>query len=339
MSDIYRRVSVRMWGDADFRKLSAPPPNARDLWIYLLTGPHTTAVPGLFACTQEGLAAALKWPLKGFREALRELSPESGDAKRFLMADWEAGVVWIEGALKHNEPANPNVLKSWKKHFDMIPECDLKTRALTHLKAFADSKGKGFPDAFAMTFLNGSKNSSANGSGNGSPNGSGNGSGNHRAIQEQEQEQEPPNPPAESDQQAATGARSQAPANGNDVQPDLASARPPEPLRHLPALDDAIRAEFLRRDQSAQLVPRGQLADACKRIDDPVTRRSFPDAMSAIHALAASAVAESLKPNGKRTPLGLALLQVPFTPPTSSQANVLELRRAAGLTYIPRGDE
>ena len=41
----YRNVSVRMWGDEKFRRLFQ---DAKLLWLYLLTGPHTTILPGLF---------------------------------------------------------------------------------------------------------------------------------------------------------------------------------------------------------------------------------------------------------------------------------------------------
>lgn len=162
MSELYRRISVRMWGDADFRRLSAPQPNARDLWIYLLTGPHTTPIPGLFTATRAGLAESLKWDTKGFLDVLAELLPEGetehsskppgSDAKRFFEADWDAGVVWIENAIEHNEPQSPNVLKGWKKHFDLIPECNLKEKAFQRLKVFAEDKSDSFAKAFAEAF-------------------------------------------------------------------------------------------------------------------------------------------------------------------------------------------
>ena len=44
-----------MWGDKSFRELSAPQPCGQALWIYLLTGPHTTPLPGLFMAGEAGL--------------------------------------------------------------------------------------------------------------------------------------------------------------------------------------------------------------------------------------------------------------------------------------------
>src|SRR6516162_7361559 len=55
----YRRVSTRMWGDEKFRRLSAPKPNGRSLWLLLVTGPQTSPVPGLFHAGQAALAEEL----------------------------------------------------------------------------------------------------------------------------------------------------------------------------------------------------------------------------------------------------------------------------------------
>src|SRR5690349_15303845 len=44
----YRKVDTRIWGDTKFRDLSSPGPSAKYLWLFVLTGPHTSNVPGLF---------------------------------------------------------------------------------------------------------------------------------------------------------------------------------------------------------------------------------------------------------------------------------------------------
>lgn len=38
----YRKIEVQMWGDEKFRSLSEIPPCAQGLWLYLLTGTHTS---------------------------------------------------------------------------------------------------------------------------------------------------------------------------------------------------------------------------------------------------------------------------------------------------------
>jgi hypothetical protein len=136
-----------MWGDERFRSLSAPQPNGQSLWIYLLTGPHTTSIPGLFAAGEAGLAEALGWPSKAFREGFAEIS-----AKGMAKADWAARVVWLPKAVSYNAPESPNVVRSWAQHFDDIPECHLKWQAFLALKDFIEGLGEGFRKAFAEAF-------------------------------------------------------------------------------------------------------------------------------------------------------------------------------------------
>lgn len=149
----YRKIDVRMWGDGKFRALSSPPASGKYLWIFLLTGPHTTNLPGLFRSGEKALAEELDWPLEGFREGFAELSRE-GLAK----ADWNARVVWVPNAIKYNPPDNPNVVKSWRHSWDEIPECSLKVEAFERLKEFT----KGLGEGFAKAFLEGCANRLAN---------------------------------------------------------------------------------------------------------------------------------------------------------------------------------
>jgi hypothetical protein len=50
-----------------------------------------------------------------------------------VKADFEARVVWIPNAIKHNKPESPNVVVGWGKEIDLIPECDLKNSAVIEL--------------------------------------------------------------------------------------------------------------------------------------------------------------------------------------------------------------
>lgn len=140
----HRKIDVRMWGDARFLALSRPQPNAQTLWVYLLTGPHTTSIPGLFTAGEAGLAEAMGWPLKGFREAFLEVTKNG-----MVEADWTARVVWIPKAIFYNPPESPNVVKSWRAYWDEIPECELKVKAYHHLKGFLEGFGKGFGEGYA----------------------------------------------------------------------------------------------------------------------------------------------------------------------------------------------
>lgn len=139
----HRKIDVRLWGDAKFCSLSKPQPNAQTLWIYLLTGPHTTSIPGIFVAGEAGMAEAIGWPLEAFREAFLEALNQG-----MVKADFSARVVWIPNAVFYNQPASPNVVKSWKAYWDEIPECDLKTQCYQAIKDFLKGIGEGFLDAF-----------------------------------------------------------------------------------------------------------------------------------------------------------------------------------------------
>ncbi len=166
----YRKVDVRMWRDERVRRLTSGGPNGRECWQFLLTNPHTSNIPGLYAAYPETLAAELRWSPKGFLEAFGELFRE-GLAK----ADWTAGLVLIPGAIKYNEPENPNVVKGWRATWDELPECPLKAEAYQHLKGYLEGYRKGFAEVFAKAC--------------------GKGMANQEQEQEQEQDKSEPVPP------------------------------------------------------------------------------------------------------------------------------------------------
>jgi hypothetical protein len=140
----YRKIDTRMWGDSKFRELSSPQPSGKYLWMFLLTGPQTSNVPGLFHAGEMALAEELEWTVEAFREAFGEAS-----SKGLVEADWKARVVWVPNAVRYNQPESPNVVKSWRYAWDEIPECALKAEAHERLKAFMEGLGEGFAKAFA----------------------------------------------------------------------------------------------------------------------------------------------------------------------------------------------
>jgi hypothetical protein len=139
----YRKIDTRMWGDSRFRELSSPGPSAKYLWVFLLTGPQTSNIPGLYRGGEMALSEELGWDIEGFRKAFAEPF-----AKGLVKADWNARVVWIPNAIKYNSPESPNVVKSWRTAWDEIPECALKAEAYERLKAFTKGLGEGFAKAF-----------------------------------------------------------------------------------------------------------------------------------------------------------------------------------------------
>jgi hypothetical protein len=143
----YRKVEVRTWGDAKFRALSPIPPCGQGLWLFLITGPHTGPIPGLFRAGRAAMAEELGWEVEAFDQAFREAFRQG-----MVEADFRARVMWIPRAISHNKPESPNVVRSWSSEFDLIPECDLKWRAFEALKASIHALGEPYGKAFDETF-------------------------------------------------------------------------------------------------------------------------------------------------------------------------------------------
>jgi Sec-independent protein translocase protein TatA len=158
----WRKVETGTWADERFRELSQ---NGRMLWLYLLCGHRTTTFPGLVVAREAVVADDLGWSLEAFREAFREAS-----SKGMAKADWKAGLTLLPRALLDSageprdtaRPESPNVLKSWAKSWDEIPECPLKAEYLRHLGSFAEALGEGFTKAYLEGFRKALAKASAN---------------------------------------------------------------------------------------------------------------------------------------------------------------------------------
>lgn len=159
---LYSCIDRRINADAWFRSLSE---SGQWLWFRLLSGPHVTSVPGLWAATEEGLARAFGVSLEGFRERFSEVSRDrSSKGLPRVIADWEAGVIWVPNALDFpcNQPKNPNTLASWKNHLELMPECELKDQALQHFAEWVNARKKRFPKGWPHGSVNGSRKGSGN---------------------------------------------------------------------------------------------------------------------------------------------------------------------------------
>lgn len=140
----YRTLDVRLWGDEKFRALSPLQPGGQALFLYLLTNPNTTSIPGLYSAGAAGLAEELSWTPEGFHEAFREVSEQG-----LAIADFESRVIFIPNAIRYNKPQSPNVILHWESHWDEIPECELKNIAYQTLKSFVYGLSIAFQEAFA----------------------------------------------------------------------------------------------------------------------------------------------------------------------------------------------
>lgn len=147
----YRKISVKMWGDNRFVSLSKPQPCGQWLWVYLLSGPHTTAFPGAFVAGEAALSESLGWSLMAFRKVFVEVL-----GKGLIKADPKTRIIFIPKAINHNPPESPNVVKAWRSAFDELPDCPLKeeifrsTLASLIALGFSEAYQKAFGEAFTL---------------------------------------------------------------------------------------------------------------------------------------------------------------------------------------------
>lgn len=108
----YSKVERQMWRDETFRRLGR---DARDVWQYLLTSPHSNRF-GLFLLPVLYAAADVQLSVEEARGSLAELEREGR-----IVYDEEAGVVFICRHWKHNQCENPNVVTRAVEELDAIP--------------------------------------------------------------------------------------------------------------------------------------------------------------------------------------------------------------------------
>lgn len=148
----YRKIDCRIWNDEKFCSLSD---NGKLVWIFLLTHPNLTPL-GAMRASIPGLAAELQ--LKALPEGYAEAFPKAfGECLTKGMAkhDERASCVWIPNFLRYNRPESPNVVTSWVKFFDLIPECEIKYQCLLSVKAFLEDLPKAYSEGLPKGLLEG----------------------------------------------------------------------------------------------------------------------------------------------------------------------------------------
>ena len=141
----YRKIDPRIWND---KKFMAFTDQGKLAFLFGLTHPHMTSI-GAMRATIEGLAREIGWEEAAFREAFGQPL-----AKAMVKADERVGLIWYPNFLKYNKPESPNVIIGWGSALDYLPECDLLSEALQHVKAFVEGLPIAFREAFAKTMLN-----------------------------------------------------------------------------------------------------------------------------------------------------------------------------------------
>jgi hypothetical protein len=122
MAALHSRVERKVHRDERVRALSHAGPNARELWMYLLTCDSQTSFPGLYVLRVSTVADDLDWPVAETRAVLDEIVA-SGMAK----FDPLTSVLWLPNAIakRADEALSDKTAKGWRNAWDGMPRCDL----------------------------------------------------------------------------------------------------------------------------------------------------------------------------------------------------------------------
>lgn len=153
----YRPIGTCVWSDDKFPYSSD---DCQLIWFHVFTNPLSTPI-GLFKASLAGLAEEKnlngKWPVARYKKAFEEAL-----AKGFLRYDKKTLLIYFPKFFspKHtgNHPQSPNVVKSWGKIWNELPESPLKYQCYQDLKAllkgfdqaFIEAFNEGFPKAFGQ---------------------------------------------------------------------------------------------------------------------------------------------------------------------------------------------
>jgi len=133
----YRRLHTKVWDDERFLALSRVAPSGQSLWLWLLLGPHTTPLPGLWRLSRAQAIEDLEWPADRFDECWHEIE-RSGMAQ----ADWRRKLVWIPKAIEYALPTSPRNVTGWASHFVTLPDCDLWREAGACIRSALTDEGR-----------------------------------------------------------------------------------------------------------------------------------------------------------------------------------------------------
>lgn len=186
---IYRKIDCRISNDKKFRELSV---EGKLAW-YTILSRRDLAPIGAFKASFESLAIEQRCNeylneglQKGLPKAFSEVFFQALNellSKGLIKYDSESFLIYVPNFLRYNFPENPNVIKSWNRALDSLPESDLTNHVLAKsaeiiLNSQRDSFIKALPKEFVEAYQKGFAKDFTKDFGKGMP------------KQEQEQEQE-----------------------------------------------------------------------------------------------------------------------------------------------------
>lgn len=144
MKDAICNITSRLWRDEKFQKLSQMQPSGQALWIYLISGPHTSGrIPGLVRASKTLMSGDLGWSQLDFDAAFSEIE-RLGMAE----ADWDHKVLWVPNAIYYNQPQSVSEVSAWRGEIELIPDCRLKEKAIDGMREAMSVLGAEYLQAF-----------------------------------------------------------------------------------------------------------------------------------------------------------------------------------------------
>nr|MDW3655172.1 hypothetical protein [Paraburkholderia terrae] len=89
------------------------------------------------------MAETLNWSQDDFDRCFDEIA-----AQKMSNFDWDAQLIWLPHGIEYNSPSSPNIVKSWRNEWDLIPDCALKQRIFEALENHVDMLGTPYAQAF-----------------------------------------------------------------------------------------------------------------------------------------------------------------------------------------------
>lgn len=140
----YRKVDTRLWDDERVAPLSAL---AKLTWLCLLTGPHTTGLPGLYSCGIATLSESMREGIDTVSKAVADLV-----ATGMVQFNPTVRVVRVPNAPRYNPCSNEKVLKGWFALWKSIPDCAEKFSHIERLRDALDPSSSWVEKGWAGTF-------------------------------------------------------------------------------------------------------------------------------------------------------------------------------------------
>lgn len=125
----FRMVNTLLW--SELRHTGT----AREIVLWLMTGPQRTALPGLVAIGPAGMAEAMHLPPRTVSKALDELASAG-----LVEVDVDAPLVRLVPAPRWDSPPNAKVLEAWARLLRDLPPSPLIARHIPSLREAAAQK-------------------------------------------------------------------------------------------------------------------------------------------------------------------------------------------------------